>query len=103
LVKKVSAVLRETGGAVNYGYDGLGRLIHIRYPDPAMDVSYQYGTAAAAAEYGAGRLLSRSDESGSIDYEYGKMGEVIAETRTLRRLDPLSTTREARIEYQSNY
>ncbi|WP_319562666.1 RHS repeat-associated core domain-containing protein [Marispirochaeta sp.] len=103
LVKKVSAVLRETGGAVNYEYDGLGRLIHIRYPDPAMDVSYRYGTAAAAAEYGAGRLVSRSDESGSIDYEYGKMGEVIAENRTLRRLDPLSTTREARIEYQSNY
>jgi YD repeat-containing protein len=48
-------------------------------------------------------ISERSDESGSIDYEYGKMGEVIAETRTLKRLDPLSTTREARIEYTSNY
>ena len=50
------------------------------------DVTYTYGDPDNAEHktiHAIGRLLNRTDQSGSIKYTYGKMGEVVQEERTL--------------------
>ena len=46
-----------------------------------------------------GRLVSRRDESGSISYRCGLMGEVTYEQRSLERLTPLEPERSAAMRY----
>jgi RHS repeat-associated protein len=95
--------LRRQGKRIDYGYDSFGRLIKIDYP-VSVDVIYEYGGPGAAAANLAGRLVRVSDESGEIRYEYGKLGEVVKERRAiLQRTDGLGRSREAIMEYRSDY
>ena len=76
LIEKSTPNLRSAGKVITYAYDGLGRLLRTRYPD-MDDVTYTYGDPDNAEHktiHGVGRLLSRTDQSGSIDYRFGKMG-----------------------------
>jgi RHS repeat-associated protein len=104
LAKKTDAVLRSHGEAITYEYDGHERLAKVLYPKSAATV-YLYGDASAetAAKGGAGRLMKRTDESGSVSYEYGKLGETVAMTRVIDRLTPLADDVSARFEYLSDY
>ena len=101
LIRKVTPNLRRVGKAITYTYDPLGRIAGIDYPD-MRDVTYTYG-AQGAPHNSAGRLVSRRDESGSISYRYGLMGEVTYEERSLERLTPLEPERSAAMRYRSDY
>ena len=102
LVRESSSVLRENNKQIVYGYDGLNRLVKIDYPD-TEDTLYTYG-GADASNGAAGKILSVTDASGTLEYEYGKLGEVTKETRTLTtHLNGSSPTETAVMEYSSDY
>ena len=101
LIQKVSSVLRSKGEAIDYQYDGLNRMVGIKYPE-STSVKYVYGEKGAANN-AAGRLIERDDESGRISYQYGKLGETTAMTRTINRLTPLTPAVSATISYVSDY
>ncbi|WP_288985717.1 toxin TcdB middle/N-terminal domain-containing protein [uncultured Treponema sp.] len=102
LVRENNSVLRENNKQIVYEYDGLNRLVRIDYPD-TEDTVYTYG-GANSTHGAANRILSVTDASGTIEYEYGKLGEVIKETRTLAtHLNGNNPTETAVMEYRSDY
>ena len=102
LVRESNSVLRENNKQIIYEYDGLNRLVKIDYPD-TEDTVYTYG-GADDTHGAANRILSVTDASGTIEYEYGKLGEVIKETRTLAtHLNGSNPTETAVMEYRSDY
>jgi len=68
------------GHRIRYTYD-FNRLARIDYPTSTA-VVLAYGAPGASAN-GAGRLTRRTDSSGSIEFEYGAMGETSVVRRTL--------------------
>ena len=66
---------------VRYGYEQ-NRLTIVDYPQIA-DVTFAYGAATAPLDGTniRGRLTGRTDESGTEEYEYGPMGEVVVSRR----------------------
>ena len=103
LVRENNSVLRENSKQIVYEYDGLNRLVRIDYPD-TEDTIYTYGNASDKSVGAAGKIRSVTDASGSLEYEYGKLGEVIKETRTLRtHLNRNNPTETAVMEYRSDY
>ena len=102
LVRENNSVLRENNKQIVYEYDGLNRLIRIDYPD-TEDTVYTYG-GANATHGAAGKILSVTDASGTLEYEYGKLGETTKETRTLStHLNSSNPTETAVMEYRSDY
>ena len=103
LSRETDSVLRGKGTEIRYHYDSMNRLIKTEYPS-SIPTEYEYGKAGVTD--GTGNRIKRvQDESGSTDYSYGLLGEIIKETRTIKRLDPTALTdKETRsIGYQSNY
>ena len=102
LVRENNSVLRENNKQIVYEYDGLNRLIRIDYPD-TEDTLYTYG--GPNDSHGAvGKILKSEDASGTIEYEYGKLGEVTKETRTLAtHLNGNNPSETAVMEYRSDY
>ena len=102
LVRENNSVLRENNKQIVYQYDGLNRLIIIDYPD-SEDIVYTYG-AANDSHGAAGKILKVQDASGTIEYVYGKLGEVKKETRVLNtHLNGNNPTETAVMEYRSDY
>ncbi len=102
LVRENNSVLRENNKQINYECDGLNRLVKIDYPD-TEDTVYTYG-GANDTHGAAGKILSVTDASGTLEYEYGKLGEVTKETRTLStHLNGNNPTETAVMEYRSDY
>ena len=102
LVRENNSVLRENNKQIVYQYDGLNRLVKIDYPD-TKDTVYTYGGANAPGQ-AAGKILKVQDASGTLEYEYGSLGEVTKETRTLRtHLNGYFPTETAVMEYRSDY
>ncbi len=93
------SLLRSKLSEIQYVYDGFDRLIKIDYPF-STDVEYEYGKAGEA---GAGEIIHKKDESGEIRYEYGKLSEVVKETRTIKRYEALSEPETATFTYRSDY
>ena len=93
------SLLRSKLSEIQYHYDGFDRLVKIDYPF-STDVEYTYGQAGQA---GAGEIVHKKDESGEIRYEYGKLSEVVKETRTIKRYEPLSKPETASFTYRSDY
>ena len=77
--------LRDKNQAINYFYD-YNRLKKIDYPT-STDVEYYYG-APGADENRAGRIVKITDESGTTEFSYGKLGEEIKTTKDLNFLVP---------------
>ena len=103
LVRENNSVLRENNKQIVYEYDGLNRLVRIDYPD-TEDTVYTYGNASDKSVGAAGKILSVADASGTLEYEYGKLGEVTKETRTLStHLNGNNPTETAVMEYRSDY
>jgi RHS repeat-associated protein len=71
------------GISTQYSYDALNRLTSITYPNSSSsinyDVSYSYDTGA----YAIGHLSRITDSSGSTEYAYNSLGELITQTQTL--------------------
>ncbi|MBP5447220.1 MAG: RHS repeat protein, partial [Treponema sp.] len=102
LVRENNSVLRENNKQIVYEYDGLNRLVRIDYPD-TEDTLYVYG-GASDARGAAGKILKVTDASGSLEYEYGRLGEVTKETRTINtHLNGINDTESAVMEYRSDY
>ncbi len=101
LIYESSSVLREKNQKIAYEYDGLNRLVKIDYPD-TEDTVYVYG-GAGAVNKAAGKILSVQDASGTISYEYGDLGEVKKETRTIRTHLNGGSEETAVMEYVSDY
>ena len=93
------SLLRSKLSEIQYHYDGFDRLVKIDYPF-STDVEYTYGEAGQA---GAGEIVHKKDESGDIHYEYGKLSEVVEETRTIKRYEVLSKPETATFTYCSDY
>lgn len=72
-MRESSSVLHENNKQIIYEYDGLNRLVRIDYPD-TEDTVYTYG-GVDDTHGAAGKILSVTDASGTLEYEYGKLGE----------------------------
>ncbi|QQO10706.1 toxin TcdB middle/N-terminal domain-containing protein [Breznakiella homolactica] len=104
LVLETDTVLRDQGMKIEYEYDGLNRLTAIQYPsDVSGRTKYWYGLPGAGSN-SAGRVTKIEDASGSITYTYGKLGQVVEETRTIGLL-PASRneTKTKSMAYAGNY
>ena len=101
-VKKVDSRLRAAGQSIRYSYDGHNRLTRIDYPE-TTDTTFEYGTSSQTNENQAGRLVRRSDSSGTIEYRYGKLGEVLFTRRSLNRLSPGALAKSAETGFVYDY
>jgi RHS repeat-associated protein len=82
LTAKITANLRAEGKQIAYDYE-YNRQMSVSYPNfPENNVTYTYG-APGAPENGAGRIILVEDQSGSEERRYGKLGEVVQETKTV--------------------
>ena len=85
LTKKVTANLAQSSKAILYDYE-FNRLASITYPlFPENDVTYEYGPSGAVGQGGnvVGRITKVTDESGSETRKYGRLGEIVEETKTI--------------------
>ena len=99
LEAETDSLLRSKLSEIQYVYDGFDRLVKIDYPF-SEDVEYTYGQAGQA---GAGEIVYKKDESGEIKYKYGRLSEVVEETRTIKRYEVLSKPETATFTYCSDY
>lgn len=64
-----------------YTYDALGRLTHIVYATPSINVTYTYDAVepacAVGEQYGVGRLTRMKDRSGITQYCYDRWGHLV--------------------------
>ena len=82
-VSRITANLRAENKQIAFDFD-FTRLVAITYPKfPDNNVTYTYG-APGAADNRAGRVTVVTDESGSEQRFYGKLGEV---TREIKAID----------------
>jgi RHS repeat-associated protein len=82
LIAKITANLRAEGKQINYTYD-FNRLASIAYPTfTGNNVTYRYGEPGAA-DNRAGRITLVTDESGTEERFYGKLGEITKEIKTV--------------------
>ncbi|WP_105970589.1 SpvB/TcaC N-terminal domain-containing protein [Streptomyces geranii] len=89
VVRTITANLAKKHKAIEYKYD-FNRLEEVRYPVfKDNNVRYTYGDPGAKHN-AAGRLTKIEDAAGVVKREYGPLGEVVEETRTLP--GPLHTT-----------
>ncbi|UCE24612.1 MAG: sugar-binding protein, partial [Candidatus Zixiibacteriota bacterium] len=82
LIKKITANLRSDSQAIEYDYE-FNRLKSIGYPlFLDNNVSYDYGEPGAPFNR-AGRIAQVSDQSGTEQRFYGKLGEIVKEIKTV--------------------
>jgi len=101
LVRETDNVLRGRGAAIKYGYDGLNRLTLIDYPQ-SVDTVYVYG-GADASDNARGRLTRIDDETGCTEFEYGTLGEITDEARTIERMTPDVPGETETLRYVGDY
>ncbi|MDQ4071014.1 MAG: sugar-binding protein [Actinomycetota bacterium] len=81
-VARVTANLRAEGKQITYDYD-YNRLARITYPNfPRNNVTYAYG-GPGSGDNRVGRITTVTDQSGTEERFYGKLGEVTRETKTV--------------------
>ena len=81
-IAKITANLRGMGLQIGSDYE-FTRLKSITYPSfPENNVTYTYG-APGASDNRANRLVTISDESGTEERFYGRLGEIVKSTRTV--------------------
>jgi YD repeat-containing protein len=101
LVTRTPATLRAAGTSIRYDYDS-NRRSKIIYPNnPGNNVTYAYG-AAGATDNSPGRLISVTYQAGRKQLAYGKLGEVVTETKTVAS-DTLGTSPGSPEVYTTNY
>lgn len=98
-----TANLSSIGQAVNYKYE-YNRLQEIIYPtvngnQSISNVTYKYGNPGSGNE--TGRLIFQQDATGTQDFKYGNMGEMIYNSRTVVAPNLPTRTFETHFEYDS--
>lgn len=75
------------GVTTTYHYDALNRLTGIGYPDPNLDVGYQYDTApavcAAEERFAKGRVAMVLHAGGSTAYCHDRFGQLTRKVQTV--------------------
>ncbi len=101
LIEKIDANLRAAGLSIKYEY-AYNRLTRVDRPY-SEDIRYQHGPPGPSEDNGASRLVRVDDESGHETRSYGRLGEVVYSTRTVRAFRPGDRERtfETRFEYDS--
>ncbi len=97
--------LRNENRKISYKYDGFNRLVTIDYMDKE-DTVITYGTQKDTNINAYGRVVSVQDEGTSVSYKYGKLGQVVEETRTITNFidsNPVKEQKSATMKYQSDY
>ena len=85
VVATITANLRAAGKQIGYDYD-FNRLKSITYPDfPGNNVTYAYG-GPGASDNRAGRIAQVTNESGSAQRFYDKLGATPLDEWTTYRL-----------------
>ena len=103
-VREDDSLLRSKGEQIKYEYDGMNRLVRVDYPE-SIDTVYEYG-GANAGDNGAGKIIKTTDSTGTIEYKYGTLGEVVEETRSIYQMsanDGDGTSITATMKYVSDY
>ncbi len=100
LVRESDSALRAENAAVHYAYDGLNRLVGVDYPF-SEDAAITYGEPESG--HGAGRKTFVEDESGTIAYSYGALGEVVRERRTIKRMNVCDGEISQEMRYEFDY
>jgi RHS repeat-associated protein len=90
LVSRQTANLRAARQFVTYEYD-FNQLISVHYP-ASTELKYEYGPPGAP-ENGAGRVVRVVDDAGFESRGYGRLGEVVRSTRTVKPLKPNDSPR----------
>jgi RHS repeat-associated protein len=81
-ITKVTAKLAASQQSIEYDYD-FNRLSGIRYPVfPGNNIRYTYG-GPGAPNGGASRITAVHDGAGDVTREYGPLGELTSESRTV--------------------
>ncbi|MDB4308914.1 hypothetical protein N9913_01260, partial [Porticoccaceae bacterium] len=71
------------GAVANYSYDALNRLISVSYPNSLTEnVTYSYDSTANGNN-GIGRLTGITDDSGTLNFTYDHLGNVIAKSYSI--------------------
>ncbi|MEG2805075.1 RHS repeat-associated core domain-containing protein [Stenotrophomonas sp.] len=75
------------GVTATYSYDAINRLIGIAYPDPNLDVGYNYDIAPIVCDpderFGKGRVGTVLHANGSTAYCYDRFGQVTRKVQTV--------------------
>jgi RHS repeat-associated protein len=85
VIRKTTANLRPSGQTIEYRFD-FTHLVAIDYPTfHDNNVTYTWGSAALLGQEGnrVGRITLVKDHSGSEQRSYGKLGEIVRETRSI--------------------
>ena len=103
MIRLQTANLSSIGQAVNYEYE-YNRLQNIIYPtvngnQNISNVTYKYGTPGSGNE--TGRLIFQQDATGTQDFKYGNMGEMVYNSRTIVAPNLPTRTFATRFEYDS--
>ena len=102
VVQETNSKLLKEGKSINYQYDGFDRLSKIIYSDESS-VSYEYGEKIDNT-YSKGRVVKITDDSGTVTNEYGKLGQITKETRTIKDNILIGTEEKTySMKYVSNY
>ena len=82
LASETDSELSKQGKRIHYQYDGLNRLVKIDYPYSEPTI-YEYGDYRPGGrdDNAAGRITRLTDETGTISYVYGRLGQVEEESR----------------------
>ena len=103
-IREYDSLLLSKGEMIKYQYDGMNRLVLIDYPE-SVDTVYEYGRAGEPNN-GAGKIIKTTDSTGTIEYKYGSLGEVVEETRSIYQMsanDGDGTSISATMSYVSDY
>ena len=97
--------LLNEGRKINYIYDGLNRLTEKRYEDKngnPVVTRFTYGKPDSGNF--SGRLVKTEDATGTVEVEYGSLGEIKKEVRVMKQNhDVNGKDIEAVMEYTGNY
>ncbi len=98
-----SRLLNE-GRRINFVYDSLNRLTEKNYEDKngaPVVTKFHYGKPDSGNS--SGRLVRTEDETGTVEVEYGSLGEIKKEVRVMKQHDVNGKDIEAVMEYAANY
>ncbi len=86
VVARQTAALRARNQSIRYGYN-FTQLTTVDHPDPEVDIVYTWG-APGGAPTDRNRITRIDDAAGSVTRHYGRLGEVVEETRFLAGRHP---------------
>lgn len=103
LINSQNANLIANGESIVYKYD-YNRLLHVVFPTLSgsqniSDVNYKYGAVGQGNK--TGRLIFQQDATGTQEFDYGNMGEMVYNKRTIVAPNLPTRVFESKFDYDS--